>query len=104
MHASGCDRCRCEGFRSRGTAGLLFADGGSSWASYVAQSVMVGALKVAGVASSQFLHGKGPLPEADVAAFSVATDDVIAFERECHKEFVPGSVCPVLGELEAQWQ
>ena len=48
---------------------------GSSWDFYIAQSVMVSALKSAGVANSQFLCAQGPLPQLDLAAFSVATDE-----------------------------
>ena len=76
---------------------------GSSWASYIARCVMVGALKIVGAGESQFLCASSPLPCLNKPAFSVATDDIITFESVCPGRRVPGTVCTVIAKLEAQW-
>ena len=76
---------------------------GSSWASLVAQSVMTGALLRSGVSVDQFLHAQGAVPPQGRPAFSVATDDVISFERGFFDTIVPGSVCPEFASLERIW-
>ena len=54
---------------------------GSSWASHVAQSTMVAAAKDAGISHEQLLHAHGALPTPSAPTISIATDDVILFER-----------------------
>ena len=76
---------------------------GSIWASFIAQSVMTGTLRLVGVASHQFLCATGPLPQPSMTSVSVATDDVIAFERVCPSSLRHGSVCPEFVKLEALW-
>ena len=78
---------------------------GASWASFVAQSVMTNSLRQAGASAEQFLWPKGGLPEAGQPAVSVATDDVLLFERNKHSgpDADPGKH-RLLRELERRWR
>ena len=77
---------------------------GSSWASHIAQSVMTGRLIRAGVKPNQLMHANAGLPPRDAAAFSVATDDVIAFERGVVDADYDGTKCQGIDRLEAVWK
>ena len=77
---------------------------GSSWGSLIAQCVMTKTVQKAGVSDQQFLHAGGGFPTVGLPAVSVATDDVIAFERRSPSTIESGTVCPLFGNLERIWE
>ena len=77
---------------------------GYSWASHVAQSIMTGAVLEAGCSREQFLCRDNVFPPLGLSAVSVATDDVIEFERCAGTSTPPGSTSPVFGRLDAVWK
>ena len=63
---------------------------GFRWSSTVAQYTMTGTCLEAGFLSRQFLYDEFAVPPHDVPSVSVATDDVICYERGCVAEMTGG--------------
>ena len=77
---------------------------GASWSSAVAQWVMTGAVREAGLGVESFLHADNGFPPPDKPAISVATDDVILFERGSAAEMQQHATAPVFNELDRVWR
>jgi hypothetical protein len=75
---------------------------GFGWSSFVAQSYMVDRVHGAGFASSQLLTEEWSLLEANDAMLSIATDDVIHYQRGTAEE-ISRIVEPPLQALDAEW-
>ncbi len=49
------------------------------------------------------LHADGGLPARDGPSVSIATDDMIAYERRIGSKIMPGSVSPLRGAIDSVW-
>ena len=76
---------------------------GASWASLVAQRVMTATVIEAGAGEDTLLHARGRPPPDGAMAVSVATDDVIGYERRSSPDVVPGTICPFFAALDQVW-
>ena len=76
---------------------------GHCWSSAISQHVMTDCCIAAGVPEDAFLCDASGLPTCDAMAVSVATDDVILFERSGNDAFVAGDVAPIFSQLDNIW-
>ena len=75
---------------------------GFGWSSSIVQSFMVNTLQSAGYDRQQLLTEEGCLPDPITPSLSVATDDVLHFQRACPSE--AQEMRPPLAQLEAEWE
>ena len=70
----------------------------------IAQHVMTSTCIEAGLESSRFLCDASGVPPASGPLVSVATVDVLLFERGAGGSFAPGSTAPLCEELDKVWK
>jgi hypothetical protein len=70
----------------------------------IAQHVMTSTCIEAGLDYCRFLCDASGVPPASGPLISVATDDVLLFERGAAGTFAPGSTAPLFEELDNVWK